>query len=162
MKKAVVKVELVEKTIKAWDPEREVFYDLCLLPEYANIGDAGFDFRARLTSPVTLKPFQRALIPTSLKVQLQEGFEIQVRPRSGMALKHGITVLNTPGTIDSKFFAEIGVILINFGQEDYTIYPGERIAQGVLKEFTTAEFEVVDKIDETNSRGGGFGHSGKL
>ena len=100
--KKEVKVELVEKTVKAWDPEKEETYDQSLMPEYAREGDAGFDFRARIFAPVIIKPLDRALIPTGVKADIPDGFEIQVRPRSGLALKRGITVLNTPGTIDSK------------------------------------------------------------
>ena len=157
-----VRVELVEEIVTAWDPEREIFYDQSLKPEYARDGDAGFDFRARIYEPLTIQPFQRVLVPTGVKASIPKGCEIQVRPRSGLALKHGISVLNTPGTVDSKYTDEIGVILINLGDKPHTIYPGERIAQGVLKEYIIADIQVVPNIDKTNSRGGGFGHSGSL
>lgn len=136
--------------------------EISFVPEYAHEGDAGFDFRARIDEPVTLKPLERKLFKTGIKAEIPEGFEIQVRPRSGLALKHGLTVLNTPGTIDSEFRGEIGVILINLSSEEYTIQPGERIAQGVLKELVQADFRV-GIIDLDTERGGGeYGSSGKF
>lgn len=130
------------------------------LPSYARVGDAGMDIRAYLEAPKTLRPMERALIPTGLFLELPDGYEVQVRPRSGLALKHGITVLNTPGTIDSKYRGEIGVILMNLSDEPFTIYPGDRIAQMVFKKVEKAILYQVNKLDEANDRGGGFGHSG--
>lgn len=118
------------------------------------------DLRANLGSPVVLKPFQRALIPTGLFMALPEGYEAQVRPRSGLALKHGVTVLNTPGTIDADYRGEVGVILINLGQEDFVVNDGERIAQMVVAKYEQAELVPVDVLDETERGEGGFGHSG--
>lgn len=130
------------------------------LPSYARVGDAGMDIRAYLEAPKTLRPMERALIPTGLFLELPDGYEVQVRPRSGLALKHGITVLNTPGTIDSKYRGEVGVILMNLSEEPFTIYPGDRIAQMVFNKFEKAILLQVNKLDETDDRGGGFGHSG--
>ena len=118
------------------------------------------DVRARLESPVTLKPLQRALIPTGLRIQLPQGYECQVRPRSGLALKHGISLVNTPGTIDADYRGEIGIIVINLSDEPYTIANGERIAQLVIKEYVNVTWEQVDRIDETTRGDGGFGHTG--
>lgn len=130
------------------------------LPRYSTICSAGMDLRANLENPIVLKPFQRALIPTGLFMALPEGYEAQVRPRSGLALKHGVTVLNTPGTIDADYRGEIGVILINLGQTDFVVNDGERIAQMVLAKYEQAEFLPVDVLDETERGEGGFGHSG--
>lgn len=130
------------------------------LPKYANFGDAGMDLRANIQEPVQIKPLERVLIPTGLHIQLPEGFEAQIRPRSGMALKHGITVLNTPGTVDSSFRGDIGVILINLSNEEFTVNPGERIAQMVVAEHAQAIFIPTDSLDETERGEGGFGHSG--
>lgn len=130
------------------------------LPSYTHVGDAGMDIRAYLDGPKTLRPMERALIPTGLFLELPDGYEAQVRPRSGLALKHGITVLNTPGTIDSKYRGEVGVILMNLSEEPFTIYPGDRIAQMVFKKVEKAVLFQVNKLDEANDRGGGFGHSG--
>lgn len=153
-----VKVE-VSPAVKAWDGEH--FYNQSLLPTYAHPGDAGFDFRANIDGILILKPGERKLIPTGIRVELPPGYEIQVRPRSGLALSHGITVLNTPGTVDDGFRGEIGVILINFGQEDFTVSAGDRIAQGVLKEFCTANLVPVAKISKETCRGEGkYGSSG--
>lgn len=153
-----VKVE-ISPAVKAWDGEH--FYNQSLFPTYAHPGDAGFDFRANLDHREVLKPGKRILIPTGIRINLPQGYEIQVRPRSGLALKYGVTVLNTPGTVDSGFEGEIGVILINFGEEDFNINPGDRIAQGVLKEFCTANFVPVPKIERKSNRGeGGYGSSG--
>ena len=123
-------------------------------------GDAGMDLRANIQEPVQIKPLERVLIPTGLHIQLPEGFEAQIRPRSGLALKHGITVLNTPGTIDSSFRGDIGVILINLSNEAFTVNPGERIAQMVIAEHAQAIFMPTDSLDETERGEGGFGHSG--
>ena len=130
------------------------------LPKYSTVCSAGMDLRANLENPVVLKPFQRALIPTGLFMALPEGYEAQVRPRSGLALKHGITVLNTPGTIDADYRGEIGVILINLGQEDFVVNDGERIAQMVVAKYEQVELLSVDVLDETERGAGGFGHSG--
>lgn len=130
------------------------------LPKYSTVCSAGMDLRANLENPVVLKPFQRALIPTGLFMALPEGYEAQVRPRSGLALKHGITVLNTPGTIDADYRGEIGVILINLGQEDFIVNDGERIAQMVVAKYEQVELLAVEVLDETERGAGGFGHSG--
>ena len=134
------------------------------LPEYAHVGDAGMDLRANLTEPVTIDPFKRKLIPTGLYIQMPQDdgccYEAQVRPRSGLALKCGISVCNTPGTIDQKYSHEIGVILINLGEEQFTVNPGDRIAQLVFKKVEKAELIEVDSFKTENDRGGGYGHSG--
>ena len=129
------------------------------LPEYATPQSAGMDLRANIDAPIVLKPLERVLVPTGLHIALPEGYEAQIRPRSGLALKHGITVLNTPGTIDSDFRNEIGVILINLSNDDFVINPGERIAQMVIARHEHAEFIEVEILDETE-RKGGFGHTG--
>ena len=131
------------------------------LPEYATIGSAGMDINAFLAEPVTLKPFERQLIPTGLFIELPENFEIQIRPRSGLALKQGITCLNTPGTIDSDYRGEIKVLLINLSNENQTIQNNDRIAQMVLAKTEKAKFTLVEKIDSTKRGEGGFGHTGK-
>jgi dUTP pyrophosphatase len=118
------------------------------------------DLRANLDTPVVLRPLERKLIPTGLHIALPEGFEAQVRPRSGLALKKGITVLNTPGTIDADYRGEIGVILVNLSQEDFTVNDGERIAQMVIARHETAHFTAVDMLDESERGEGGFGHTG--
>ena len=129
-------------------------------PRYTHTGDAGMDLRANIPAPQTLRPFDRALIPTGIFLQLPNGYEAQVRPRSGLALKNGITVLNTPGTIDSKYRGEVGVILINLSQEPFTVYPGDRIAQMVFSKYESVVLIETDELDKTDDRGGGFGHSG--
>ena len=129
------------------------------LPEYATPQSAGMDLRANIDAPIVLKPLERVLVPTGLHIALPEGYEAQIRPRSGLALKHGITVLNTPGTIDSDFRNEIGVILINLSNDDFVINPGERIAQMVIARHEHSEFIEVEILDETE-RKGGFGHTG--
>lgn len=129
-------------------------------PAYATPGAAGMDVRAYLQEPVVLKPLQRTLVPTGLFVELPEGYEIQMRPRSGMALKHGITLANTPGTIDADYRGEIGVILINLSETEFTINPGERICQMVVSTYTQIEWEAVDAISDTERGEGGFGHTG--
>jgi dUTP pyrophosphatase len=118
------------------------------------------DLRANIDSPIVLRPFQRALVPTGLFISLPEGYEAQVRPRSGLAFKHGITVLNTPGTIDADYRGEIGVILVNLGQEDFVVNDGERIAQMVVARYEQVELLAVETLDETERGAGGFGHSG--
>ena len=134
------------------------------LPAYASTSAAGMDLRADLSEPVVLQPLERKLIPTGLFIELPSDCEAQVRPRSGLALKHGITVLNSPGTIDADYRGEIGVILVNLSQEPFEIQPGERIAQMVISKFVQAEFEEVatlEELSETERGAGGFGHSGK-
>ena len=130
------------------------------LPSYATPLSAGMDLRANLDEPIVLEPMQRALVPTGLFIALPEGYEAQVRPRSGLALKHGVTVLNTPGTIDADYRGEVGVILINLGQEDFIINDGERIAQMVIARYEQAGLLAVEVLDETERGSGGFGHSG--
>lgn len=130
------------------------------IPSYETEQSAGMDLRANLEAPVVIEPMQRALIKTGLFIQLPAGYEAQVRPRSGLALKHGITVLNTPGTVDADYRGEIGVILVNFGNEPFTINNGERIAQMVIAKHERAEFDLVDVLDETERGTGGFGHTG--
>lgn len=130
------------------------------LPAYETFSSAGMDVRAALTEPVTLLPMERKLIPTGLRVQLPHGYEMQMRPRSGLALKHGISLVNTPGTVDADYRGEIGIILINFGSEPFVINPGERICQMVIGPYTHVEWEPVDRIDETKRGEGAFGHTG--
>lgn len=131
------------------------------LPEYATPQSAGMDLRANLSEPIVLQPLQRALIPTGLRISLPEGYEAQVRPRSGLALKHGITVLNSPGTIDADYRGEVGVILVNLSQEPFTIHDGERIAQLVVARHEQPELVAVESLDETARGEGGFGHTGE-
>ncbi|MBO4613648.1 MAG: dUTP diphosphatase [Bacteroidales bacterium] len=131
------------------------------LPQYATSQSAGIDLRANLAEPVVLKPMERKLIPTGLFIELPEGYEAQIRPRSGLALKHGITVLNTPGTIDADYRGEIGVILINLSTEDFKIEHGERICQMVIARHEQAEWIQVEELNETERGAGGFGHTGK-
>ena len=130
------------------------------MPTYATPQSAGMDLRANLEEPVVLHPMERRLIPTGLHVALPEGYEAQVRPRSGLALKHGLTVLNAPGTIDADYRGEIGVVLINLSQEDFTINDGERIAQLVVARYEQVEFSLVETLDETERGEGGYGHTG--
>ena len=130
------------------------------LPEYATPQSAGVDLRANIDEPVELKPLNRALIPTGLHIALPEGYEAQIRPRSGLAIKKGITCLNTPGTIDADYRGEVGVILINLSAETFIVNPGERIAQMIINKFEQAEFELVEELDETERGEGGFGHTG--
>lgn len=130
------------------------------LPQYATEQSAGLDLRANLDSPVELKPLERKLIPTGLYMALPKGYEAQVRPRSGLAIKKGITVLNSPGTIDADYRGEICVILINLSDQPFLINDGERIAQMVIARYEQAEWEQVDVLDETERGAGGFGHSG--
>lgn len=130
------------------------------LPRYSTPCSAGMDIRANVDAPVIIKPLQRVLIPTGLFVALPEGYEAQVRPRSGLALKHGVTVLNTPGTIDADYRGEIGVILVNLGQEDFVVNDGERIAQMVIARYEKADLMEVEALDDTERGEGGFGHSG--
>ena len=130
------------------------------LPKYATPQSAGMDLRANLDAPVTLKPLERRLIPTGLHIALPAGYEAQVRPRSGLAFKKGITVLNSPGTIDADYRGEIGVVLINLSQEDFVVEDGERIAQMVIARHEQADFEAVEVLDETVRGEGGYGHTG--
>ena len=130
------------------------------LPTYATVLSAGMDLRANLTEPIVLKPLARCLVPTGLYIALPEGYEAQVRPRSGLALKKGITVLNSPGTIDADYRGEIGVILINLSAEEFVIEDGERIAQMVIAQYEQAEWEQVETLDDTERGAGGFGHTG--
>lgn len=131
------------------------------LPAYATELSAGMDLRASLDAPVTLNPMQRKLIPTGLFIELPEGYEAQIRPRSGLALKKGITVLNTPGTIDADYRGEIGVILINLGEEPFVIENGERICQMVIAQHSVATLVEVIELTDTDRGAGGFGHTGK-
>ena len=130
------------------------------LPAYATEQSAGMDLRANIDAPITLRPMERRLVQTGLFIALPVGFEAQIRPRSGLALKHGITVLNTPGTIDADYRGEIMVLLINFSNEDFIINDGERIAQMVLARHEQAAFTVVSELDETERGAGGYGHTG--
>ena len=130
------------------------------LPAYATPQSAGMDLRADIDEPITLHPMERRIIPTGLYIALPPGYEAQVRPRSGLALKHGLTVLNSPGTIDADYRGEIGVLLINLSTEDFVITAGERIAQMVVARHEQGEFEVVAELDETERGTGGYGHTG--
>jgi dUTP pyrophosphatase len=130
------------------------------LPSYATADSAGFDLRANLDAPVTLHPLERMLIPTGLHIALPSGYEAQVRPRSGLAIKHGITCLNSPGTVDADYRGEVKVILINLSNEDFVINDGERIAQMVVTSYTKVDFELVDALPDSERGTGGFGHSG--
>lgn len=130
------------------------------LPQYSTSQSAGLDLRANLSSPVTLLPLERCLVPTGLYMAMPLGVEAQVRPRSGLALKHGITVLNTPGTIDTDYRGEIGVVLINLSNKPFVIEDGERIAQMVFARFEDAEWEETDTLGDTARGAGGFGHTG--
>ena len=131
------------------------------LPQYATPQSAGVDMRANLSEPVTLQPLQRALIPTGLFISLPVGYEAQVRPRSGLAIKKGITVLNSPGTIDADYRGEICIILVNLSNEPFVVNDGERVAQMVIARHEQAEWVEVETLDETERGAGGFGHSGK-
>ena len=131
------------------------------LPAYETILSAGMDLRASLTEPIILQPMQRALIPTGLYIELPAGTEAQIRPRSGLAFKHGITVLNSPGTIDADYRGEIKVLLINLSQEPFEIRDTERIAQMVVSKHETVEWQLVETLNQTQRGEGGFGHTGK-
>lgn len=131
------------------------------LPRYQTPLSAGMDVRANLDTPVTLQPLQRAMIPTGLYVSLPEGYEMQIRPRSGLAAKHGITVLNSPGTIDADYRGEIRIILVNLSNESFEIAPGERIAQMVVARCEQVEWEAVETLDTTERGAGGFGSTGR-
>lgn len=130
------------------------------LPIYETVSSAGMDLRANIDSPILLKSLDRKLIPTGLHIALPEGYEAQVRPRSGLAFKKGITVLNTPGTIDADYRGDVGVILVNLSHEDFVVQPGERIAQMIINKFEQAELIEVETLDETERGEGGFGSTG--
>src|SRR5574344_722893 len=131
------------------------------LPQYATPYSAGMDLRANLSEPVVIKPLERKLIPTGVYIALPEGFEAQIRPRSGLALKHGVTVLNTPGTIDADYRGEICVILVNLSSEDFVINDGERVCQMVIAAYIHIDWKEVDELSDTERGAGGFGHTGK-
>jgi len=131
------------------------------LPEYATADSSGMDIRADLNERVTIKPFERVLIATGLFIELPHGYEAQIRPRSGLAIKYGITCLNTPGTIDADYRGEIKIILINLSQEQHSIQPGDRIAQMVIQKVEKAFLVPVIELNETERNAGGFGHTGK-
>ena len=131
------------------------------LPEYSTPNSAGMDLRAKLEKPVILKPMERSLIPTGLYIELPEGFEAQIRPRSGLALKKGISVLNTPGTIDADYRGEVGIILINLSGEDFVVNNGERICQMVVNKVEMISWSQVDSLEESERGAGGFGHTGR-
>ena len=131
------------------------------LPSYATLQSAGMDIRANLSEPVEIKPLERKLIPTGLYIALPDGYEAQMRPRSGLALKHGITLLNTPGTIDADYRGELGVILANLSNEPFVVNDGERICQMVIASYQQVEWQPVEVLSETERGAGGFGHTGK-
>lgn len=131
------------------------------LPAYATALSAGLDLMANITEPIELKPLDRALIPTGLFIQLPADTEAQIRPRSGLAAKHGVTVLNSPGTIDADYRGEIKVILVNLSNEQYSIQPGERVAQMVISKYEKIEWENTTQLEDTQRGEGGFGHTGK-
>ena len=130
------------------------------LPQYATAQSAGMDLRANIDESIVLRPLERRLIPTGLFIALPEGYEAQVRPRSGLALKHGLTVLNAPGTIDADYRGEVGVVLVNLSDKDFVVNDGERIAQLVIARYEQAELQLVDVLDETERGAGGYGHTG--
>ena len=131
------------------------------LPQYATESSAGVDLRAAITEPIVLEPLQRAMVPTGLYMEIPKGYEGQVRPRSGLAAKHGVTVLNTPGTIDADYRGEIRVILVNLSSQAFEIQPGERIAQMVFAKHETAQWEEVSELEESARGAGGFGSTGR-
>ena len=131
------------------------------LPAYQTNQSAGMDIRANLTEPIELKPLERKLIPTGLYIALPDGYEAQIRPRSGLAIKHGITLLNTPGTIDADYRGEIGVIMVNLSNDPFVINDGEKICQMVVAQYQQIEWQTVESLDETERGAGGFGHTGK-
>ncbi len=135
-------------------------YEGLALPAYSTEGSSGMDLVAAVGQEVTLLPCKRILIPTGISVSLPRGFEAQIRPRSGLALKHGVTLLNTPGTIDSDYRGEIQIIMINLGEEAFVIKRGLRIAQMIISQYVTADFKIVDELDVTLRNHGGFGHTG--
>ncbi len=131
------------------------------MPHYATVASAGFDIRANIDKPIILKPMQRELVPSGLFIEIPEGYEAQVRPRSGLAFKNGVTVLNSPGTIDADYRGEVKVLLINLSNEDFTVNDGERIAQVIIAKHEQAEWIEVEQLMETARGAGGFGHTGK-
>jgi len=131
------------------------------MPEYATSSSAGMDLRANLKDSITLKPLERALIPTGLFIELPVGYEAQIRPRSGLAVKHGVSVLNSPGTIDADYRGEICVVLVNLSNDEFVINHGERICQMVVAQHATVEWNEVSELDATDRGAGGFGHTGK-
>ena len=131
------------------------------LPQYATAGSVGMDLRADIDKPIVLKHLERKLIPTGLKIALPVGYEAQIRPRSGLAIKYGVTVLNSPGTIDADFTGEVCVILVNLSDIDFVVNPSERIAQMVVAKHEQVDFQIVETLDETERGDGGFGHTGK-
>ena len=131
------------------------------LPSYATAYSAGMDLRASLDKPITLKPLERALIPTGLFIELPVGYEAQIRPRSGLAIKHGISVLNSPGTIDADYRGEIRVVLVNLSNNDFVINHGERICQMIIAKHATVEWDETNELEESDRGVGGFGHTGK-
>ncbi|GBD86457.1 deoxyuridine 5'-triphosphate nucleotidohydrolase [bacterium BMS3Abin03] len=136
-------------------------FDHIPIPSYSTEGSAGMDVRAAMKIPIVLKPMEVEMVPTNLSVEIPEGYEIQVRPRSGLAAKHAIGVLNSPGTIDSDYRGEIKIIMINFGKEDFTIKPGDRIAQLILSKVYKAKLEETDNLNDSKRGEGGFGHTGR-
>ena len=130
------------------------------LPDFGTIHSAGVDLRAHLDQSIVIKPFERVLVPTGLFIQLPEGFEAQIRPRSGLALKNGITVLNSPGTIDADYRGEIKVILINVSNDEFVVHDGERICQMVINKFERFKWQLTDSLDDSERGAGGFGHTG--
>lgn len=130
------------------------------LPQYSTEGSAGMDLRASLSEPITLEPMQRCLVPTGVYIQLPHGYQCEIRPRSGLAIKHGITVLNTPGTVDADYRGEICVILVNLSTEPFVINNGERVCQMVINTYVRADWEKVEELDTTERGDGGFGHTG--
>ena len=130
------------------------------LPEYSTLNSAGMDLRANLDQPLTLLPLERSLVPTGLFIELPEGFEAQIRPRSGLALKKGISVLNTPGTIDADYRGEIGIILVNLSNKEFVVENGERICQMVINKVEAIQWDQVESLDESERGKGGFGHTG--
>ena len=137
-----------------------VLRDGALLPEYQTSGSAGADLHAYLAEPITLKPMERTLIPTGLFLELPEGYELQVRPRSGLALKYGVTVLNTPGTVDSDYRGELCVLLVNLGSEPFTVQNGDRIAQAVVAQTVQVRFVQTDALSKTGRGSNGYGSTG--
>ncbi len=131
------------------------------LPEYATVGSAGVDLRAALDAPLALKPMERCLVSTGLFIELPDGYEAQIRPRSGLAIKHGLTCLNTPGTIDADYRGEIKIILINLSNEEHVIHHGDRIAQMVINKVEKLEWQPVASLNSSERNEGGFGHTGK-
>lgn len=131
------------------------------LPKYETVASAGLDLRANIEEAVQIEPLQRALIPTGLFIELPIGYEAQIRPRSGLAFKHGITVLNSPGTIDADYRGEIKILLINLSNESFIVNDGERIAQMIIAKHEQIEWQVVDKLSDTDRGAGGYGHTGK-